>query len=68
MRSVQAVLPLTHKKAHREALRNFPMCELLKTGFLPDKVGHGPLGVLRVLNAGGFSGLDAVQQPGHVAA
>ena len=44
------------------------MCKLRKNVFLPDKVGHGPLGVLRVLNTGGFSGFDAVQQPGHVAA
>ena len=68
LRSVQALLSFLHKKAHREALRNFPMCKLRKIVFLPDKVGHGPLGILRVLNAGGFSGFDAVQQPGHVAA
>ena len=68
LRSVQAQLSFLHKKAHREALRNFPMCELRKNVFLPDKVGHGPLGVLRVLKTGGFSGFDAVQQPGHVTA
>ena len=53
LRSVQALLSFLHKKAHREALRNFPMCKLRKNVFLPDKVGHGPLGVLRMLKTGG---------------
>ena len=47
LRSVQALLSFLHKKAHREALRNFPMRKLRKIVFLPDKVGHGPLGVLQ---------------------
>ena len=35
---------------------------------LPDKIGHGAFGVLRMVEACSLAGFDAVQHPCHVAA
>ena len=35
---------------------------------LPNKIGHGAAGILRVGDAGGLACLDAAEQPRHIAA
>ena len=41
---------------------------LFGRGCLSDEIRHGAAGILRVPDAGGLAGLDALEQPGHVPA